>query len=109
VAQHYKDLVAWQKAMDLVVDVYKVRWRLSAPGNLQSFRPDPTSCGFGFQQHCRRAGAFQTSRILALPAPRIRFSGRGRNSDKHCLAIGVCFRSWSETSFGACPWGRPHS
>jgi four helix bundle protein len=24
VAQHYKDLVAWQKAMDLVVDVYKV-------------------------------------------------------------------------------------
>jgi four helix bundle protein len=22
-AQHYKDLVAWQKAMDLVVDVYK--------------------------------------------------------------------------------------
>jgi len=24
VAQHYKDLVAWQKAMDLVVEVYKV-------------------------------------------------------------------------------------
>ena len=23
-AQHYKDLVAWQKAMDLVTDVYKV-------------------------------------------------------------------------------------
>lgn len=23
-AQHYKDLVAWQKAMDLVVDIYKV-------------------------------------------------------------------------------------
>jgi four helix bundle protein len=24
VAEHYKDLVAWQKAMDLVVEVYKV-------------------------------------------------------------------------------------
>jgi len=24
VAQHFKDLVAWQKAMDLVVEVYKV-------------------------------------------------------------------------------------
>ena len=23
-AQHYKDLVAWQKAMDLVVEVYKI-------------------------------------------------------------------------------------
>jgi hypothetical protein len=38
-AQHYKDLIAWQKAMDLVVEIYTAtdqfpsedRWQRSKP------------------------------------------------------------------------------
>ena len=50
-AQHFKDLVAWQKAMDMVTEIYTAYRQLSEAGSLQPYRSDSPRGRFSSQQH----------------------------------------------------------
>ena len=51
-AQHYKDLIAWQKAMDLVSVLYDATDDFPKQRDLQSDGSNASGCCLGSEQHC---------------------------------------------------------
>ncbi len=56
--QHYKDLIAWQKAMDLVAAVYAITEQFPKRETYSVCDQIRRASSFGSQQYRRRAGSF---------------------------------------------------
>jgi hypothetical protein len=59
-AQHYKDLIAWQKAMDLVSVLYDATDDFPKRETYSLTRSDASGCGLDPEQHSGRAGTLQS-------------------------------------------------
>jgi hypothetical protein len=51
-AQHYKDLIGWQRAMDLVAELYDATEAFPQARNLQFDQSDAPGSNLGPEQHC---------------------------------------------------------
>jgi hypothetical protein len=60
-AQHFKDLVVWQKAMDMVTEIYKLTDSFPKHEVYSLNQPNTSGGRFGSKQYRRRAGALQPS------------------------------------------------
>ena len=56
VSKSYRDLIAWQRAMDIVVAIYQATALSPTEERYGLTSQLPAGCGLGAKQHCRRAG-----------------------------------------------------
>jgi hypothetical protein len=52
----YRELIAWQKAMKFVTEIYEANPAVSTRGVLRTHQPIAASSRFGAKQYCGRAG-----------------------------------------------------
>ena len=78
--QSYRDLIAWQKAMDFVMDVYRTSKAFPRDEPYATLQPTAKIGGGSSHEHCGGAGAFLRQRVPFFPGTSPGIAGRGRNS-----------------------------
>jgi 23S rRNA-intervening sequence protein len=72
--QSYRELIAWQKAMDLVTEIYRAT--ATFPRDEQyGDQPIATRCGFSSQQHRRGPSPILSEGVSSIPESRPRIAG----------------------------------
>lgn len=62
--RNYKDLIVWQKAMDLSVEIYRLVKKIAKRRIVLFIRSDETISNFNSKQYCRREIKNFTERIF---------------------------------------------
>jgi len=75
--QSYRDLIAWQKAMDFVRDVYRTSKSLPRDELIRAGWPAKESGGWSADEYGRGASAFLGQRIPLLLSQDAGIAGRG--------------------------------
>lgn len=77
-----RDLQAFQRALDVVVLVYRISADLSSSRAVWPYRADASRCGRCDESYRRRSGAADVRRMASVSQPRARLAVRSRSS-KH--------------------------
>ncbi len=62
----YRDLIAWQKAMKFVTQIYEVTLEISERGALRTHQSIAASVRLGTKQYRRRTGSLLAKRVSSL-------------------------------------------
>ncbi len=62
----YRDLIAWQKAMKFVTQIYEVTQRFPERGALRTHQSIAASVCLGAKQYRRRTGSLFAKRVSSL-------------------------------------------
>jgi 23S rRNA-intervening sequence protein len=83
----FKDLVVWQRAVQMSLEIYKLT--SSFPASERFGLTNQLRLGLGREQYRRGLRQILQGRVLILPRPRKRFKRRGPDAACHFTRIGL--------------------